>query len=513
MKRRRSGLFNLLGGIVGLLLVLTIAEAFMNFQKTQSPLRVGSNFNGSVFDLDPAKIETLEQYEFVDYLFGRLVQYDSNQQLVADLAETFYWDNEELIFEFGNRHKTSNGELITAEDAYFSIKRAIYLRKTGHGDLRSFLCPNHILKSIEDDCPGLRFSGNKLILTPVETSYASFLLPFLESADFSIVGKKSIDFKSSNLPIKSFANTTGPYYIAKDALDGSWILKANRYNSKYSPEMPQEVHFVPATYINAYDLLLNDKIDLVPTFLGLTWGKDAQQVYEASDRFNSFQTIPIKVTLLCFTPDAVKKFSIEQRMKAGQLIADAFKKRTVSPGSKDTFEFFQGVSDGNLNDDQKDVIKQLREKLPPKTFERKLRFSTNPGGYEHYKEKLQGNLIVDVVHRDTAAFLLPLEERLDTYLIQTDSAWNENISLLGHNFAAGVFHLSNFNKENWLNEYIHTDDREVRLQKLRALHFELLKQGVIYPITVSPYMAFGNKKWNLNFLPFIAGSQLWRMRQ
>lgn len=476
-------------------------------------MRVGNNFNGSVLDLDPAKIETLEEYEFVDYLYGRLVQYDSNQQLVTDLAETFYWDNNNLVFEFGNKHKTSNGDVITAEDAYFSIKRAIYLRKTGHGDLRSFLCPNHALDSIADDCPGIKLSGNKLILTPVEMSYASFLLPFLESADFSIISKKNIDFISTKLPIKSFDNGTGPYYVAKDALDGSWILKANKHNPKYSPEMPQEVHMIPATYINAYELLLADKIDLVPTYLGLTWGKDAQEVYDSPSRFNSFQTLPIKVTLVCFTPNAVKNFSIEQRMQAGKLIKEAFKKRTVAPGSKDTFEFFQGVSDGNLNDDQKEIIKSFRNNLYSKRSNKRIRFSTNPGGYDHYKDKLQGNLEVDVVHRDTAAFLLPLQERLDTYLIQTDSAWNENISLLGHNFAAGIFHLSDFNKEKWLNDYIHTDNREVRLQKLRTLHFELLKQGVIYPITVSSYMAFGNKKWKLNFLPFIAGSQLWRMRQ
>lgn len=130
----------------------------MNYHKTQAPLRVGNSFNRPVLDLDPAKIEALEEYEFVDYLYGRLVQYDSNQQLMADLAEIFYWDSNNLIFEFGNKHKTSNGDLITAEDAYFSIKRAIYLRKTGHGDLRSFLCPNHVLNSIADDCPGINLA-------------------------------------------------------------------------------------------------------------------------------------------------------------------------------------------------------------------------------------------------------------------------------------------------------------------------------------------------------------------
>jgi ABC-type transport system substrate-binding protein len=504
---------NLIIIVTVFVLLFLIAEAFMDAQKNQFPLRVGNNFNRSVLELDPANIQNLAEYEFVDYLYGRLVQYDANQQLVTDLAETFYWDNNNLIFEFGKSHKTSNGELITAEDAYYSIKRAIYLRKTGHGDLRSFLCPNHVLKSIYDDCPGIKFHDNKLILTPVETSYSSFLLPFLESADFSIISKKNIDFTATNLPIKSFDNATGPYYVAKDATDGSWILKANKYNPKYSTEMPQEVHMVPASFQNAYELLINDRIDLVPTYLGLTWGKNAQQVYDNPERFNSFQTLPIKVIILCFTPDAVKNFSIEQRMQAGKSIAEAFKKRSVAPGSVDTFEFFQGVSDGNLNDDQKEIIKALRNNLSIKAFNNVLRFSTNPGAYDHYKDKLKENLEIDVVERDTAASGLPLSERLDTYLIVTDSAWNENISLLGHNFAAGIFHLPNFNKEKWLNEYIHTDNRETRLEKLRTLHFELLKQGVIYPITVSSYMAFGNKKWKLNFLPFIAGSQLWRMRR
>lgn len=504
---------NLLKIVVGLTLLILGSVALVNIKKPQEPLRVGSNLDRSVLDLDPADIGSLEEYEFVDYLYGRLVQYDANQQLVADLADTFYWDNNDLVFEFGNKHKTSNGELITAEDAYYSIKRAIYLRKTGHGDLRSFLCPGHILNTIEDDCPGVNLDGNKLILTPVEEKISAFLLPFLESADFSVISKTNIDFTSTKLPIKSFSNATGPYYVAKDAADGSWVLRANKFNSKFTTEMPQEVHLIPATYANAYELLLKDKIDLLPTFLGLTWGKNAQEVYDSPDRFNSFQTIPIKVTLLCFTPNAIKNFSIEQRMQVGKSIADAFKARTVAPGSKDTFEFFQGVSDGNLDEDQKEIIKTLRNNPSSDLFSNQIRFATNPGSYDHYKHQLKDKFEVDVVDRSTAAFLLPLEERLDTYLIQTDSAWNENISLLGHNFAAGIFHLSDFNKEKWLSEYIHTENIEIRRQKLRAFHFELLKQGVIYPITVSSYMAFGNKKWKLNFLPFIAGSQLWRMRQ
>lgn len=473
-------------------------------------LRMGNNFDKSSSELDPANINTLEEYELSDYLFGRLVQYN-NQKLVSDLADSFYWDAGDLVFIFDSNHKTSNGSVITAEDAYYSLKRAIYLKKTGHGDLRNFLCPDHHLNSIHDECPGLRLQGNKLILTPLKSSYGSFLLPFLESADFSIIPKRLIDLDSKNLTIISHKETTGPYFVESDNSSGAWILKANKFSAKYSPDMPQTVELVPANYSDVYEKLIKGEIDLIPTYMTATWNDQARSLYNQRDKFNLFKSMPIRVLLICFTPKAISESSIEQRMLAGKAVASILKETLFTPESYPTVEFFQGLSDGNISDEQREILIKQRNVKKAQTFKKPLQLSISASGYEFYKEKLKDNPEVEVINSKVGAYLLPLEERLDMYIIATDSAWNENISLLGHNFS-GAFHLPNLDSNKWLHEYIHTGDKQERMEKLRVLHYEMLKQGVIYPVTVSPYLAFSNKTWSMNFAPFTAGSPLWQMR-
>jgi ABC-type transport system substrate-binding protein len=110
--------------------------------QTDVPLRVASTYAKGSTSLDPAKIVNLSEYELLRNLYGRLVTYDLNGSLIPDVAESFYWEGDSLIFTFSDKLKTVDGIIINADDAAISLKRAMVFGKTGHGNLKEILCPS-----------------------------------------------------------------------------------------------------------------------------------------------------------------------------------------------------------------------------------------------------------------------------------------------------------------------------------------------------------------------------------
>lgn len=165
-------------GALGALLLIVAALYYLRHTKSvqhgATQMKMATVFKKSSPQLDPAAINSIEEYELVQNLYRPLVEYDLSHNLVPGLAKNFYWEGESLIFEFDpSRVVTFDGDSVTAEDAARSLKRAIFYGKTGHGDLRTFLCPNQKLKSIDDSCPGINTEQGKLILTPVK-SHATY---------------------------------------------------------------------------------------------------------------------------------------------------------------------------------------------------------------------------------------------------------------------------------------------------------------------------------------------------
>ena len=61
----------------------------------------------------------------------------------------------------------------------------------------------------------------------------------------------------------------------------------------------------------------------------------------------------------------------------------------------------------------------------------------------------------------------------------------------------------------WLKDYMSIMDKEKRLEKLQKLHFESLKNGVVYPIVSSPYVALLRKPWVSHLPQIFANNPLW----
>lgn len=478
---------------------------------TQVPvLKMGSSYQSSCASLDPAKIRSLKEYELIRHIFAGLVEF-KDQKFVATIPERFYWQDDELIFEFATLHKTRSGNVITAEDAYLSLKRAMYLGRTGHGDLRNFLCPGHVLNSFDGEYPGLSFSANQLRLKPYKKALADFLLPFLSSADFSIIPKRSMDPLSGALLESAFNDSTGAYFVSMDDPNGGWLMKANENYPEYSSLMPQTVQLVPSTYWNIFEKLQTGEVDFAPTYMSMSWNEKASEVFHDTTRFNVSKSAPLVIWMVCFTPKAIATTSLAHRMKAASLLATVIRESLLMPGGHSTSVFFQEGADGSLNQAQQNTIAQIRNETNANANERPLQYAVPTERFEHFREKFKGCPEIEVVSTRIGPYLLPVEERGDMYSVATDTSPTESISLLGHGLASS-FYLPGMERDEWLADYTHTEDKEARLEKLRTLHFEMLKLGVIYPISANPYLTYAKKPWIMHSDPQSPEILVWQMR-
>ena len=79
--------------------------------------------------------------------------------------------------------------------------------------------------------------------------------------------------------------------------------------------------------------------------------------------------------------------------------------------------------------------------------------------------------------------------------------------------AAGFFGMSKAERNLWLAEYMEMANKNDRLAMLRTVHFNALFEGVLVPITVSPFIAVVRKPWRMGLSELYANNQLWLIRQ
>lgn len=503
--RRFACLLAILG--LGFVLMKTLSSKPVTREHN---LKVSYNFYEGTSGLDTAKIRTVYEYELIHNLYSRLVEYDLDSQLVPGVADSFSTTADSVIFNFGSKVKTLSGHLIDAQDAAISLKRLVMLGRSGHGDIRRLLCPNQKLKSINDDCPGISVRENQLVLKPVRPHYLPFLISALESADYSIIPKSSLDLKT--LKIIDFKNTSGPYYVERDSEKGALIFKANPGHYHYSPDMPQTVELVPTPARGGPDLLLAGSVDLVTTAEYFS-GDAAEKVISDTSRFNVHATQPFRVDVVCFSESAVRGFSPLQRIRAAQEYAEVKMRFFRPPGSQPSIQFFQALSEGTLSTGQLKELEKLYSASKSAKFSKPINLGVVKQTFDLFKDNLKGSSDLSVVRFEQQPYEYPAKDRPDMYNIATDSAWTENLSLLGHNFEMGIFHSIGGNSDTWFERYLNTSDREARISKLNQLHFELLKNAVIVPYNAYPYYAVSKKEWMLNFSKLTSDTDLWRMRK
>lgn len=472
-------------------------------------LRIAYPNSLPIKNFDPASINTTGQANIVRALFRPLVDFDRDANLVGGVADSFEWHGNQIHFHIRNGLKTVDGIEIDAMDAEISLKRLLIKASNTHGDLHQFLCPNIQLKSLSDNCDEIQSNGKTLILTPASPAQAQFLVPLLASTDFVVIPKSSIDLQNPDLPIIGYRNTSGAYYLEKDDPTGAFVFQANPHNYLYNNRMAQRVQFVPVPLGDkALELLESGQVDFVPTIDSFSPGK-IEEIESNHDMYSVHKTMDIKTWALFFTRSGVINLSDGERRFIGTQVRKAFSKSPISKGLIPSFEFFPKFGDGSLTPDQVDQVKQLYQSRitdPART----ITVATTPGRKLVMEKLFQPFNFIKVVVTPPP-WTLPVHEMPDMYIMEIDSAFNEDVSLISYNLKIGSFGLDSKAGARWLDEYMSIKDRSDRLNKLRNLHFQFLSQASIVPLAHGPYMAFARKPWKIEFSRFFAGSPLWQV--
>ena len=100
----------------------------------------------------------------------------------------------------------------------------------------------------------------------------------------------------------------------------------------------------------------------------------------------------------------------------------------------------------------------------------------------------------------------------DAFIAATDTGFMEDISLISYSLNAGLLGLKREERQTWLADYMATEQKSARMEKLRQLHFDALSSPVIVPLVASSYTALVRKPWKMELSELYANNQLWRIK-
>lgn len=479
---------------------------FNSFKKSNNmSLRIGYEFNQPTRILDPAKIVDIYQSNLIENLFSRIVEFDSNGDLVCVLCKKFWIEGNYIYFQFHDNLKTVDGYLISAQDAEFSLRRLIRLNTNTHGNIETFIDLNDKFSILSKE--------NILSLKLKKSHYSQFVIPLLASMDFSVIPEKSI-LKDKDGEYLDLRNTSGPYFLNLVKNNHHLELKANHSSPLFSEGMFKVVEIVPIVYGEGVDAFLENKIDVLDVTYYPGYPQYEKLFSQKIKKFSTHKTILMNMFLLNINPNALKKFSSIEMFNAARTVSEAFLSfKRYGYGMERSIEFFQANGAGLLSQYQKDEIEQKRNEKLNVFNVKKVVLGVEKDSYERIKNALKDKEEIEVKSFDVFPGFLAIEERPDIFMQVTDSSFNEDISLLGYNFSQEYFGLSKSEGKAWLAEFIEILNKEDRIKKLQDFQFEILKKPYVYPIGASPYWAISNEDLILNYSENFPGSSWWKIRK
>jgi MarR-like DNA-binding transcriptional regulator SgrR of sgrS sRNA len=464
-------------------------------------VRVAFDFSSSVVPrVDPAAINSFSQGVLVDNIYSRLVEFDRQGRIQSGIASSFYWKENSLIFTFAEKVRTASGHYIDANDAAVSLRRLLKLGSNTHIDLRLFLCEIETAAEVFKDCPAIRVEEGRLVITLSTPKYKPFLVQTLAAIDFGIIPQSEIDRNS--LEILSTRETSGAYHIAETS-ERRWVLKKNNHYN-ITESSPGEVHLLSIKDKSAWDQLIDDEVDVVTTSHNLT-SVTLKKIEKLKDLEVS-STLNIKLFFVKFSPAALKDFSAKQRYWVARQFRELMMVKYPLPiGAQPSNQFFLEVGFGHLSTIQLKEIEDLMRYVAEVSFSRKMSFyiyEAMKDVFSVFKEIKE----LDAQETPLFPFMQKPEDRLDVFMGTTDTAYEENLSVLGYNFTQGTFGLTAAEGEQWMTKYVETVDESRRLELIQNLHYEMLKRGVTIPLFKAPYTAVAKNGFIVNLYPLYAGT-------
>lgn len=494
--------------------MISATWSYLTFKGTkgvnpQSMFRINFPSNKPITSYDPAHIQLAPDYILCENLFSTLVEFDPNGRLVGGIAEKFEWQGNNLVFKIRNHLKTIGGKKISAKDVVFSFKRLLILDSTTHGNLKSLLCQNQKIQSIEDHCPGIIERQDEVIFTL--DRHKTFLIPLLASIDFAIIPQSSVDPKT--LKIINYKETSGPYYVSATSAQGFKLLP-NLSHYHYSKKMPQNVEFVFSESIeSSWKKITEGTVDLLTTVDHVP--SSEMIAFAASNKeFNLHHTMNIRSLVTTFTKLGINSLSEEQRLNIGRIIRKSF---TEYLHHKEGFEIqsqiFPVFGAAGLPTDQVNSLTELLNRNINPEISVPLRMRVvRLEPFEEFRKVLIKALPQAIIERGTVPSFEKFpndQQEPHLFISGPDFGYLEDFSLLSYYMGTGYFGLFGKEAQLWIKDYQETSDQNKRLVKLRNLHFYTIARARTMPIASYPYTALVKKPWKLNFSHFFADTQLW----
>ncbi|NBO39050.1 hypothetical protein EBU99_10755 [bacterium] len=484
--------------------------------KEDSTLKVALNISTSIDDLDTKSIIESADYSVLELLLSPLVEYNNQGEIIGGIAERFYWNNNDLIFEFRNT-TFSSGSIVTPEDAIATFKRLMILNSNSHGELANLLCIKSRPKTLSDECEGLIAEGNRLILRAKKKT--PFLLPLLTSIDYGILNKRLIDEKS--LKILSFSDTSGPYKLKQ--VDDKKYLYANKNHWHYKTNMPQKIEFVPFDYDtnskkSAENLFIEGLVDFIPTASEFRLN-NVDYLRKRTDKpFRVHITNPIAFAYAEYTLPGLA-LPIEARRHIFSCMRRAVKKHLANDpsGRIATLQILPPSSEGNLSLEQTEHIESEVEKYNNPCDEIGIRIAVPDFLLDYYKKILDAehNNFTLIGYPDVAIFGNRTDKDVpELTILGVDVSAVESINSISYAVKNGILvPPGHQTPAEWLKIYFDTQEKSDRMAMLQSIQFNTVwGDPRIIPFSIRPFASVINARWETNFSQLFANDPYWKIK-
>lgn len=232
--------------IAGTAIGLTMAMGTLPvYAETPANMLVIANRIDDIITLDPAESFEFAGSDVSRNVYGKLVNFDPlnlDAGYEPDLAESWVVseDGKTITFTMREGVKFHSGNPVTAEDAEFSLRRAVTLNKT----------PSFILTQFGFNADNVNdvivADGNTLSITTDKKYATSFVLNCLASVIGGIVDKKTVmaneaDGDLGNNWLKTNSAGSGAYRVVSWKPNESVTLSANEDFYKGAPAMKRVI--------------------------------------------------------------------------------------------------------------------------------------------------------------------------------------------------------------------------------------------------------------------------------
>jgi len=304
----------------------------------------------------------------------------------------------------------------------------------------------------------------------------------LTSTDLKIIPTDSIDRKT--LKIINLKMTTGPFFLEKDYDGNSIVFSKNSHFISDNNNYPNQISLIKTNFDPTRDEIEKNNLDVVSSFISLTPNNGFDEKYIEAHYPNRFQTSPMMLENLSFSLAYIKKTTDTERLSIAKIFEDFVQRAEVHTKCSEAVQYFPNYDTGGLSAEELHRI-QIKRQSAKSSTNPKIRVMT-PERYIKRWNQLGLNKKYPSIE------FVKNGEKFDLLLWEIDSSFNSDITLLEYVLSLDIFSFDDKFKDEWLSSFRLLDSIQ-RVKKIRELHFQVLDEVRIYPITSFPLQTYSKK--------------------